>query len=208
MILATPLRCEDINHGKLHHICPFINRLAEIFAAQYMPNQENAIYEILVQFKGQLGFNQYMPMKLIKRGIKVWMCADSITHFVSRFQVNPGQPWGGQEYGLGEHVVTKLSSDLERGYYNINFDNFFPSFGLMKTLLDKRINPTTTTKPNRNRFPAPLKTAKLRHGKSIVMQKSGITACIWQDKKIFNFFTTNCQPNGWELCNAPPCFST
>ena len=92
MILATPLRCEDINHGKLHHICPLINRLAEIFAAQYMPNRENAIYEILVKFKGQLGFKQYMPMKPIKHGIKVWMCADSITHFVSRFQVNPGQP--------------------------------------------------------------------------------------------------------------------
>ena len=43
-------------------------------------------------------------------------------------------------------MVTKLSSDLEHGYYNINFDNFFPSFGQMKTLLDKRINRHNTTK--------------------------------------------------------------
>lgn len=127
MILATPLPCEDINHCNLRHIYPLINRLAEIFAAQYMPNQENAIHEILVKFKGQLGFKQYMPMKPTKRGIKVWTCADSITHFVSRFQVNPGQPWDGQEYGLEEHVVIKLSSDLEHGYYNINYDNFFPT---------------------------------------------------------------------------------
>lgn len=171
-------------------------------------------YERLVKFKGQLGFKQYMPMKPIKRGIKVWMCADSIIHFVSRFQVNTGQPRAGREHGLGEHVVTKLSSDLEHGYYNINFDNFFPSFGTMKTLLDKRINPTATTQPNRNRSPAPLKTAKLRHGKRIVMQKSGTTACNWQDKKIFNFSTTNCQPTVQRRnrdgtlanVNAPPCF--
>ena len=197
---STALPREDVNHDKLHHIRPLIDRLAETFAAQYMPSRENAIDEGLVKFKGRLGFKQYMPMKPIKRGIKVWMCADSITHFVSRFQVNTGQPRGGREHGLGEHVMTKLSSDLEHGYYNINFDNSFPSFGLMKTLLDKRINPTATTQPNQNRFPAPLKTWKLRHGKRIAMQKSGITACNWQDKKILNFFTTNCQPSGRELC--------
>lgn len=161
-----------------------------------MPNQENAIDEGLVKFKGKLGFKQYMPMKPIKHGIKVWKRADSITHFVSWFQVNTGQPLGGQEHGLREHVVTKLSLDLEHGYYHSNFDNFFTTLQLMRTLLDKRIYATATTQPNRNRFPAPLKTAKLRHGESIVMQKRGITACSWQDKKIVNFFKTNCQWNG------------
>ena len=123
---STALPREDVNHDKLHHIRPLIDRLAETFAAQYMPSRENAIDEGLVKFKGRLGFKQYMPMKPIKRGIKVWMRADSITHFVSRFQVYTGRPRGGQEHGLGERVVTELSSDLEDGYYHLYFDNFFP----------------------------------------------------------------------------------
>lgn len=74
---------EEMKVALKHHICRLINRLAETLAAQYMPNQENAIDEGVVKFKGQLGFKQYMPMKPIKRGIKVWMHADSIIHFVS-----------------------------------------------------------------------------------------------------------------------------
>ena len=216
---STALPREDENHDKLHHIRPLIDRLTETFAAQYMPSRENAIDEGLVKFKGRLGFKQYMPMKPIKRGIKVWMRADSITHFVSRFQVYTGRPRGGQEHGLGERVVTELSSDLEDGYYHLSFDNFFSTFRLMKSLLEKGIYATATTRPNRKGFPAPLKNAKLSRGESLVMQKSGITACSWQDKKKVNFFTTNCQPNGQGTVqrrsrdgtltdvNAPPCVS-
>lgn len=216
---STALPREDVNHDKLHHIHPVIAHLAETFAAQYMPNGENAIDEGLVKFKRQLGFKQYMPMKPIKRGIKVWMRADSIAHFVSRFQLYTGRSRGGKEHGVGECVVTKLLSDLEDGYYHLYFDSFFSSFGRMKTLLENRIYVTTTMWPNRNRFLPPLKTAKLRHGESIVMQKSEITACSWQDKKKVNFFTTNCQPHGRGTVqrrnrdctltdvNAPPCVS-
>ena len=49
------------------------------------------------------------------------------------------------------------------------------------------------------------------------MQRNGVTACSWQDKKKVNFLTTNCQPTGddtvlrrkkdgtQEVLNAPPC---
>ena len=93
-----------------------------------MPNRENAIDDGLVKFKGPLGFKQCMPMKPIKCGIKVWMRADSIAHFVSRFQLYTGQPQGGKEHGLRECVVTKLLSDLGDGYYHLYFDNFFFQF--------------------------------------------------------------------------------
>ncbi|XP_068757578.1 piggyBac transposable element-derived protein 4-like [Montipora capricornis] len=122
---STALPREDVNHNKLHHIRPLVDRLTEPLAAQYMPNRENAIDERLLKFKGRLGFKQYMPMKPIKRGIKVWMCANSITHFVSQYQVYTGRPRGGQQHGLRECIVTELSSDLEDGYFHIYFDNFF-----------------------------------------------------------------------------------
>lgn len=129
-------------------------------------------------------------MNPIKRGIKVWMRADSISYFIPRFQVY-----------LVDHKVDKnmvLESMLcpscrliwRMDVIIFTLTIFFSTFGLMKTLLEKGIY------PNRNRFPALLKTAKLSCGESIVMQKSALTACSRQDKKKVNFSTTNGQPNG------------
>ncbi|KAK3755676.1 hypothetical protein QZH41_000647 [Actinostola sp. cb2023] len=217
---TTALPREHDDHDKLHHIRPLITRLSDIFLAQYMPNRENAIDEGLVKFKGRLGFKQYMPMKPIKRGIKVWMRADSISHFVCQFQVYTGRPRGGAEHGLGERVVKDLSRELVDGHYHLYFDNFFSSYHLMKSLLDDGIYATATTRPNRKEFPLPLKQVKLRQGESITLQKNGVTACSWQDKRKVNFLTTNCQPTGQETVqrrqrngtttqvNAPPCVAS
>ena len=53
-----------------------------------------------------------MPLKPAKRGIKVWIRADLVSHFVCQFQVCTGRPNQGQEHGLGERVVKELSRDL------------------------------------------------------------------------------------------------
>ena len=70
---------------------------------------------------------------------------------------------------------------------------------------------TGKTSPNRSRK------LKLNRGESISMQRNGVTACSWQDKKKVNFLTTNCQPTGddtalrrekdgtQEVLNTPPC---
>ena len=188
----TALPREHDDQDKLHHIRPLINRLSQTFLAEYMPNCQNAIDEGLVKFKGRLGFKQYMPMKPIKRGIKVWMRADSVSHFVCKFQVYTGRPKQGQEHGLGERAVKELCNDLIQGNYHLYFDNFFSSFHLMKSLLQDRIYATATTRANRKDFPEEIKRAKLQRGESIVLQKEGVTACAWQDKKKVNFLSTNC----------------
>ena len=53
-----------------------------------------------------------MPLKPAKRGIKVWIRADSVSHFVCQFQVCTGRPNQGQEHGLGERVVKELSREV------------------------------------------------------------------------------------------------
>ena len=214
---TTAVPRDHEGHDKLHQICPLIERLTETFSAEYKPNKENAIDEGLIKFKGRLGFKQYMPLKQAKHGIKVWLRADSVSHFVCQFDVYTGRPNRGQEHGLGERVVKELSRDLANGNYHLYFDNFFTCFILMKDHLDDNIYATATTCANRKDFLLPLKEAKLNHGESISMQRNGVTACSWQDKKKVNFLTTNCQPTGddtvlrrekdgtQEVLNAPPC---
>lgn len=184
-------------HDKLFHIRPLINKLTDTFASAYAPNRENAIDEAFIKFKGCLAFKPYMPLKPTKRGIKVWLRADSTTHYVSAFQVYTGWPNQGEsELGLGARIVTDLSRDLVDCNYHLFFDNFFSSFALMKKLKQDGIYATATRK-NRKEFLTEVKNAKLQNRRdSFSMQRDGITACTWKDKKIVYFLTSGCQPSG------------
>ena len=167
-VTAVP-QGED-GHDKLHQIRPLITtRLSETFSTSYKPNRENVIDEGLIKFKGLLGFKQYMPLKPAKRGIKVWIHVDSVSHFVCQFQVYTGRPNQGQEHGLGERFVKELSRDLVNGNHHLCFDNFFSSYKLMKDLLEDNIYATATTHLNRKDFPRELKEAKLSRGESLVV---------------------------------------
>ena len=53
---------------------------------------------------------QYIPLKPVRRGFKVWMRADSCTGFVSEFQVYVGKE-GEVEDGLGARVIKDLTQN-------------------------------------------------------------------------------------------------
>ena len=51
------------------------------------PQKYLSVDKAMVKFKGRLGMKQYMPMKPVKCGIKVWVCAEAPSGFVCDFQV-------------------------------------------------------------------------------------------------------------------------
>ena len=58
----------------------------------------------MIPYKGRSSLKQFLPNKLIKHGMKVWMRADSHNGYVSEFQVYVGKS-GDSEKGLGSRVV-------------------------------------------------------------------------------------------------------
>lgn len=83
-------------------------------------------------FKGQLSMNQYVPLKPIKRGIKVWECADSTNGYVCNLQVYTGRQDGGvTEHGLGYCVVRELSQPFIGKHHHIFCNKFFHPFNLL-----------------------------------------------------------------------------
>jgi len=85
----------------------------------YKPSGTVAVDESITAFKGRSSLKQYMPMKPIKRGYKVWNLADSSTGYVLSFDVYAGKNMdssggssgtGSDAYGLGERVVINLCS--------------------------------------------------------------------------------------------------
>ena len=79
----------------------------------YNPGRELAVDEAMIKFQGRSSLKQYLPKKPIKRGIKVWVLADSSNGYFSRLEVYTGKKGDRVEEGLGARVVPLTS--LEEG---------------------------------------------------------------------------------------------
>ena len=76
-----------------------------------------AIDEAMIPFKGRSTLKQCMPLKSVRRGIKVWALADSLNRFVSEFDVYAGKKTNAVEKLRGRcykkphtalHIQTRL----------------------------------------------------------------------------------------------------
>ena len=97
-------------YDKLGKIKPIIEKLSERFRSVYTPQMNVAIDEAMIPFKGRSTSKQYMPLKPVRRGIKMWALADSLNGFVSEFEVYTGKKTNAVEKNLGANVVKILHS--------------------------------------------------------------------------------------------------
>lgn len=178
----------DPEFDKLHKVRPFLDHLQNKFKSLYFPKQHQSIDESMIKFKGRSSIKQYMPMKPIKRGYKVWVRADD-NGYVCEFSVYTGKNNNKSvEHGLGESVVHSLSDCLASKGYKIYADNFFSSFSLAKSLSEKGIGYVGTIRKNRKHFPDFLDDKKLKRGDSDYrMDESGVSCVKWMDTKSVNF---------------------
>ncbi len=77
-----------------------------------------AVDEAMIKFQGRSALKQYLPMKPVKRGIKVWVLADS--SYFHKFQVYAGKEKSAE-------VVKDLTSSLKDHVY---FDNLLEEDGI------------------------------------------------------------------------------
>ena len=62
----------ESGYDRLGKVRPIMEQLQKRFLEIYHPHCENAIDEAMIPFQGRSSLKQYMPAKLVKRGIKVW----------------------------------------------------------------------------------------------------------------------------------------
>lgn len=77
-------------HDKLHKLRPIIDLLNSNIENCYSASSFLSVDESMIPFKGRSSMKQYMPMKPIKRGYKVWCLADSKTGYIIKFSVYTG----------------------------------------------------------------------------------------------------------------------
>ena len=67
---------------------------------------------------------QYVPVKPVKHGFKVWAMADALNGYMYDFNLYIGAGESGErEKGLGEKVVLTLAESI-KGKHHLYFDNF------------------------------------------------------------------------------------
>ena len=151
----------DPMHDRLGKVRPLIEYLSSKFSSLYHPSKNIAVDEAMIKFQGRSALKQYMPMKPIKRRIKVWVLGDSTKGYFGRFQVYTGRQMN-REVGLGEHVMRTLTDHLKHKHHHVFFDNFFTSVYLLEQLEEDGIYSCGIARKDRKGFPPALKSTGLK----------------------------------------------
>ena len=81
-----PARGEE-GFYRLQKVEPVISALKVNFRAAYSPHCQVSVDEAMIPFKGRSTMKQYLPLKPVKRGLKVWALADSLNGYLCDFNV-------------------------------------------------------------------------------------------------------------------------
>ena len=130
---ATMPQRDDESYDKLYKVRPFIESLKTNFRLQYHPHCEQSIDEAMVKYKGRTVLKQYMPMKPIKRGIKMWCRADSHSGYLCDFNIYSGKNKDGVEKGLGLGMFGMRKFRYRYTGKNIPVIPVYRYFGLVKS---------------------------------------------------------------------------
>jgi len=157
-----------------------------------------AVDEVMIPFKGRSTLKQHMPLKPVRRGIKVWALADSLNGYISEFEVYTGKKANAVEKHLGLNVVKTLTQHYVNTFRHVYFDNFFTGVGLLLDLLKSGLYGCGTLRSNRKGFPEDLKPVAKKgmkqRGKSQTRQYHNLTVSVWQDNKAVTVAATNGDP--------------
>nr|CAH7740638.1 unnamed protein product [Callosobruchus chinensis] len=137
---------------KLYKLRPLIDHLTSVFQTAFTPYRHLSVDESMCAFKGRTTLKQYMPMKPIKRGFKIWALACATTGYLLNFQIYQGKAESTCDT-LGERVIIDLTENIKNRGYCLYFDNFFTTIPLMQKLLDRELFGCGTLRQNRKHFP-------------------------------------------------------
>ncbi|XP_063219616.1 piggyBac transposable element-derived protein 4-like isoform X1 [Bacillus rossius redtenbacheri] len=145
----------SLNFDKLFKVRPILNHFNAVFRQVFSPSRFLSIDESMIACKGRSSFKQYLPLKPIKRGFKIWGIFCSVTGYMIGYDFYAGKT-ATREGPLGESVVLGLVRGYENLGYCIFFDRFFSSFSLVKKLLLKGCFNCSTILQTKKFFPKDL----------------------------------------------------
>ena len=157
---ATITTPGSAGHDRLAKVRPLLTHITNKCRELYNPHKDVAVDEAMIKFQGRSSIKQYVPKKPVKRGIKVWVLADSENGYFHNLQVYTGKE-NSAEKGLGIRVVKDLTRPIKDKHHHVYCDNFFTSLKLLEDLEKEGTYVCGTTRVDRKGFPPSLKKVKL-----------------------------------------------
>lgn len=196
LLVSSKLYCnhpaKPDDHGKTY----YMEELVDCLKYTFQKSRSNATYqsidETMCKCKARTSLKQYMPLKPVKKGIKIWSRCDACSGYVYDFNIYTGQEVNIQEGTLGERVVTKLCNTINEPKKDVAIivDRFFMSVELVKKLPHALVG---TCMKNRKKVPD--MPEKMVRGQSKALSTSdGIICFKWQDTKEV-LLMSNCHKN-------------
>ena len=68
---------DNPSFDRLQKIAPIVDQVNSALSAVYYPHCQVSINKAMIAFKGRSSMKQYVPLKPIKRGFKIWVLADA-----------------------------------------------------------------------------------------------------------------------------------
>lgn len=171
----------------------------------YEHNESVTVDEQLYPFKGRCFLVQYMPSKPSKYGLKFWVLADSVTYYISNFELYTGKD-DSRTVALGEHVVMKMTSHIYGTGRNVTCDNFFTSLHLARELTKKRLTLVGTIRSHRREVPREMRSHRGRELYSSMFAYStedSVQLVSYKAKASKNVLVLSSQHKQPEISNGP-----
>ena len=180
---------------RLAKILPLIDILESNFKNMFCPEKDIVIDETLIPWRGRLIFRQYIPNKAHRYGIKMFKLC-SVDGYTWDFRIYASKSATGQrEIGLAQKVCLELAKDLLNEGRTLYVDNFYTSYKLAKSFLQKETHVVGTLRANKKDFPKEVLKAKHRRGEMIAKEdQDGIVVLKWREHEMFEFSQPSMHP--------------
>ena len=184
--------------NKMWKIQPVIDYLNKRFRSMYHPRRELSIDETMIKFKGRLSIKQYIKIKPVKWGIKIFTLAEAKTGYVLNLLPYVGKRVDTDVGKTTQTVLDVGKHHLGKGHWFFT-DNYYTSVELMTKLEQQKTLSCGTVNSNRVGLPHDMKKTnavvkKLKRGESLKRMKGRMLAVTWKDTRVVNL-----------LCNIPGC---
>jgi hypothetical protein len=176
---------------RLHKLQPILDHLRKTNSEVFTPFQNLCIDESLVLFKGRFKFKLYIPSKIHRFGIKVFVLFDCETGYVLDFVVFTGGSTDiipEREFGISGAVVeTLVAKYLQKGH-TLWLDSWYSSPLLYNWLHNNGTNVCGTVRKYRKGLPKLDK--ELDKGQIESRHTDNMMVVKWKDKREFRMLTT------------------
>lgn len=180
------------NASKTYYVEDMVECLRTIFQKHREDSSFQSINESMTKLKGRSSLEQYMPLKPIKRGIKIWIRSDSKSCYVYDFDIYQGKSDGNDCEGgtFSERVVNKLLRTVKCNPADVTLatDRSFTSVHPVNSTPFPMVGMFMLNRKNTSKFPK----MKMRRGDTrFQVNNKNSTASNWQDYKEVNIIS-NC----------------